>query len=292
VRRGSQITASRGWGELIERDRLDGKETLLSRSLDWEPMTRAAPAGDFDYEAGGSGYAARRRADPRLEALVRNALGDADPVLNVGAGAGSYEPRDREVVAVEPSSTMRSQRPAELASAVDAVAEALPFDDRSFEAAMAMITVHQWPDCARGLAELVRVSTRTIVILTFDGDALDRLWLGEYAPELIAAERRRYPPIGALAAALPGEVEITEVPVPIDCVDGFTEAYYARPEAFLDPAIRRAQSAWGFVEPRAAELGLERLRADLDSGRWDERHGALREQPTFRGALRLIVSRR
>jgi hypothetical protein len=253
---------------------------------------RARPAGDFDYERDGSGYAAVRRPDPRIEALVHKALGDARSVINVGAGAGSYEPRDRDVVAVEPSASMRAQRPPSLAAAIDGTAEMLPIADGRFDAAMATVTVHQWPDHVRGITEMARVSRDTIVILTFDGDALDRMWLGEYVPELYEAERRRSPAIAAIAAALPGEVTVSEVPIPIDCVDGFTEAFYARPDAFLDPGVRAAQSAWGFIEQSAIDRGIESLREDLRSGAWDSRHGELRGQPEFLGALRLIVSRR
>src|SRR3954469_4122127 len=160
------------------------------------------PAGDFDYERGGAGYASVRRTDPRIEAIVHEALGDADSVLNVGAGAGSYEPADRYVVALEPSEAMRSQRPPERVPAVVGVAEELPFDDDSFDAAMAMVTCHQWSDTPRGLAELRRVARGPVVVLTFDGDALDRFWLAEYAPELIAAERTRYPSMETIAVAL------------------------------------------------------------------------------------------
>src|SRR5262249_9128992 len=138
---------------------------------------REAPAGDFDYEANGGGYALRRRPDPRIAALVHEALGDARTVLNVGAGAGSYEPTDRHVVAVEPSQAMRAQRPHHLAPAIDATAERLPFDDDSFDAAMAMITIHQWSDLDAGLRELRRVSRGPVVVLTFDGDALLDFWM-------------------------------------------------------------------------------------------------------------------
>ena len=252
--------------------------------------TLADMAGDFDYERHGQGYAARRRTDPRIAALVTAALGPAATVLNVGAGAGSYEPADRYVAAVEPSASMRAQRPVGFAPAIDGAAEHLPFDDDSFDAAMATITVHQWSDPARGLAELRRVSRGPVVILTFDGDALDLLWLAEYVPELMAAERRRYPAITDLCAALGGRSEVTAVPIPRDCVDGFTEAFYATPERFLDPEVRRSQSAWGFVEPEVAERGIERLRVDLASGEWDRRFGALRTQPEFHGSLRLVVA--
>ncbi len=246
-------------------------------------------AGDFDYDTHGAGYAVQRRPDPRIAALVHAALGDARTVLNVGAGAGSYEPDDRYVAAVEPSAAMRAQRPPGAAPAVDATAESLPFDTGAFDAAMATVTVHQWSDPAAGLAELRRVARGPVVVLTFDGDALDRLWLAEYAPELITAERRRYPPIDVIAAAAGRTAVVTPVPIPIDCVDGFTEAYYARPEMFLDPRVRAAQSAWGFVDDDATARAVERLRADLTSGAWDAKHGALRDQPAFVGSLRLIV---
>jgi hypothetical protein len=246
-------------------------------------------AGDFDYDTHGAGYAAQRRPDPRIAAMVHQALGDARTVINVGAGAGSYEPSDRYVVAVEPSAAMRSQRPGHAVPALDAVAERLPFDDDAFDAAMATVTVHQWSDTVAGLAELRRVARGPVVVLTFDGDALDLFWLGEYVPELIAAERRRYPAIDQIAAAIGRTATVLSVPVPIDCVDGFTEAYYARPDMFLDPGVRAAQSAWGFVEDDAISSGVQRLGADLASGAWDAKYGGLRSQAEFVGSLRLIV---
>jgi SAM-dependent methyltransferase len=246
----------------------------------WRPV-----AGDHDYERHGAGYARRRRADPRIAALVHDSLGHAATVVNVGAGAGSYEPTDRRVVAVEPSASMRAQRHAALGPSLDAVAESLPFATDAFDAAMAMVTIHQWPHPVRGLAELRRVARGPVVILTFDGDALDRLWLAEYVPELMDAERRRYVPLSVVAETLGGDVEVRPVPVPLDCTDGFTEAFYGRPERFLDPATRQAQSAWAFVEPAVAADAMSRLRHDLESGVWDERFGALRSQPSFVGAL-------
>jgi SAM-dependent methyltransferase len=245
-------------------------------------------AGDFDYEAGGTGYAVHRRPDPRIEARVHAALGDAKTVINVGAGAGSYEPLDRVVTAVEPSAAMRAQRPPHLSEAIDAVAEDLPFPDDSFDAAMAMVTIHQWSDTDRGLRELRRVSRGPVVILTFDGEALGRLWLTDYAPELIEVERRRYPGIDHVCEVLGGRCTVTAVPIPIDCTDGFGDAYYARPEKFLDPQVRQAQSAWGFLDESVVSRTVERLRGDLESGEWDRRHGALRAQPEYLGAVRLI----
>ncbi|MBB4919763.1 methyltransferase domain-containing protein [Streptosporangium saharense] len=249
----------------------------------------AIPAGDFDYERHGHGYAGRRRTDPRIASHVHAALGQARTVVNVGAGAGSYEPPDRHVVAVEPSAAMRAQRPRHLAPAVDAAAERLPFDDDAFDAAMATVTVHQWGDLERGLGELRRVSAGPVVVLTFDRDALDLIWLAEYVPEFVAVERRRFPPIDLIASHVGTRVEVLPVAIPVDCVDGFIEAYYARPECFLDPGVRASQSAWGFVDDAVEARAVERLRHDLDSGAWDERFGHLREQPEFSGSLRLVV---
>lgn len=224
--------------------------------------------GDFDYDAHGQGYAQIRRTDPRIAALVHEALGAAQTVLNVGAGAGSYEPTDRYVIAVEPSAVMRSQRPPHLVPAIRGVAESLPLDDQSVDASMAMVTVHQWADLKKGLSELRRVTRGPIVVLTFEGEALDRFWLTDYAPELIAAERRRYPSLQTICAGLGGTASVRAIPVPIDCTDGFTEAYYARPEKFLDPAVRAAQSAWGFITPQEQARSVERLSVEIASGAW------------------------
>jgi SAM-dependent methyltransferase len=255
-------------------------------------MTASPPpiAGDVDYAVHGRGYGHQRRTDPRLQAWVHAALGDARSVLNVGAGAGSYEPLDRQVLAIEPSAAMRAQRPAHLVPAVDAVAEKLPLDDQSVDAAMALVTVHQWPDLERGLAELRRVTRGPIVVLTFDGDALERWWLADYAPEMLAVERRRYPPIATLVEALGGACTVHTLPIPHDCVDGFSEAFYARPEAFLDPAVRRSQSAWSFVPDDVQARIVQRLGADLASGEWDRLHAEWRRRPFFEGSLRGIVS--
>jgi hypothetical protein len=251
---------------------------------------RAGSAGDFDYERHGSAYSSIRRADPRIERLVHEALGDAHTVINVGAGAGSYEPVDRYVVAVEPSAQMRSQRPSARVPAIDATAESLPFDDHAFDAAMATVTVHQWSDAAAGVRELRRVARGAVVILTFDGTALDRFWLADYVPDLIAAERTRYQPMGWFGDQLGGTTTLSPVPVPIDCTDGFTEAFYARPERFLDESVRRSQSAWSFVDDAVEARFVDRLASDLADGTWHRRYGHLLDQPTFEGSLRLVVN--
>jgi len=252
-------------------------------------IRRDGSAGDADYGVIGEGYARHRRPDPRIAAHISAALGDAQSVLNVGAGAGSYEPEDRIVTAVEPSGTMRGQRPAHLPRAIDAVAEKLPFPDRQFDASMATFTVHQWADLGRGLAEMRRVTRGPVVVLTCDPALLDRFWLNDYAPEVVATEALRYPAIAAIAAAIGASAEVVNVPIPLDCTDGFNEAYYGRPERLLDPDARRACSSWSLVGAEAAGRFVARLRSDLDDGSWDRRHGHLRSQAWFDGPLRLVV---
>jgi SAM-dependent methyltransferase len=246
-------------------------------------------AGDANYGAIGPGYTRFRRPDPRIAAFIHRALGDAATVLNVGAGAGSYEPTDRQVTAVEPSASMRAQRPPHLPQAIDAVAEQLPFPDLSFDAAMATFTIHQWPDLAKGLAEIRRVTRGPIALLTCDPDLLDRFWLNAYAQEAIAVEAGRYPSMDRVRRALGGAAEVRPVPIPLDCLDGFNEAYYGRPEMLLDPAARLVCSAWSFVDPTVVKRFAADLARDLADGTWDARQGALRTQPVFEGSLVLIV---
>lgn len=256
-------------------------------------VTRERPAGDVDYERHGRRYATVRRTDPRIEARVHAALGDARTVLNVGAGTGSYEPADRYVLAVEPSATMRAQRPAGAAPALDATAEHLPFDDDAFDAAMAMVTIHQWSDVERGLRELRRVARGPVVVLTVDAPALRRYWLAEYFPEVVALDEGRFPTIEQVTGVLTaggGQVRVDAVPIPLDCVDGFGEAFYGRPEAFLRPEVRAATSGFGLTDPAAVRSGLDRLADDLASGAWDRAHGHLRAQAEYVGAMRLVVA--
>lgn len=248
-------------------------------------------AGDADYGRIGAGYADLRRPEPQIAARIRAALGGAKTVLNVGAGAGSYEPVDLAVTAVEPSASMRAQRPVHLPPAVDAQAERLPFADASFAAAMATFTVHQWSDLRAGLAELRRVTRGPVVVMSCEPADLHRFWLRDYAPEAIEVEARRYPTMATLATHLGGSVEVQDVPIPLMCSDGFGEAYYGRPERLLEPAVRQACSAWSFVAPGVVARFLEHLGRDLASGEWDRQHGALRRQPHFLGSLKLLVAR-
>jgi len=247
-------------------------------------------AGDVDYGVIGRSYSRFRQPDSRIAALILAALGDAKSVLNVGAGAGSYEPVDRDVVAVEPSASMRAQRPQHLSRAIDAVAEALPFPAHHFDASMAIYTVHQWSDVQRGLQEMRRVARCNVLILTCDPQEVQSFWLNDYAPEVLAAEARRYPAIDLTVAALGGACRVIPVPIPLDCQDGFNEAYFGRPEFLLDADARLACSAWSFVDAATAESYVEHLRRDLESGTWDDRYGDLRHRPSYGGSLRLIVS--
>ena len=237
------------------------------------------------YDRIGDGYARLRRPDPRIAARLRAALGPARRVLNVGAGTGNYEPPGLDLVAVEPSGDMIRQRPPGAAPCVQALAGALPFADGAFEAALAILTVHHWPDPAAGLAELRRVTRGRIVILTFDPAA--RPWLTGYLPGLAALDEAQMPALRTYADAL-GPLSVTPLPVPHDCTDGFLYAYWRRPEAYLDPAVRSGSSSFRALP--GLEAGLDRLRADLDSGEWDRRHAALRGLETYDAGYRLIES--
>lgn len=246
----------------------------------------------FDYDQFGQTYSGQRKTDPRIEKYVYDALGSAQTVLNVGAGAGSYEPKDKYVIAVEPSIAMRSQRiEANKVPAIIGKADCLPFDDDSFDASMAMVTVHHWPDIRKGLKELRRVTREQVLILTFDPEALDLFWNVHYFPELIEVEKLRYPSIDLIKEALGGKCEVLQIPVPFDCIDGFQEAFYGRPEAFLEKEVRMAQSAWGFLPEQVEERLVKALADDLKSGEWDRKFGEFRSKPSFTCALRLIIAR-
>jgi SAM-dependent methyltransferase len=242
------------------------------------------------YDRLGTTYTATRREDPDLAGQIHAALGDGRTLLNVGAGAGAYEPRDRTVLAVEPSPVMIAQRPADAAPAVVATAERLPFVDGSFDAAMALHTVHHWSDPAAGLAELRRVARR-VVVVAGDAQVIDRLWLtADYFPGLAFGARREVQP-QAIADRLGGRTEIRPLRVPVDCLDGFTEAFLARPEAYLDPSVRRNMSTFRLLPQDQVAAGVARLRRDLAVGLWDARHGDLRRLSHLDTGLRIVISR-
>ncbi len=249
--------------------------------------TADGSAGDVDYGSVGTAYREYRAADPRIAAFLHAALGEARSVLNIGAGTGSYEPTDRLVTPVEPSATMRAKRSGALPTAIDAYAEHLPFGDGFFDAAMGTFTVHQWADLASGLAEVRRVTRGPVALLTCDPARLRTYWLHEYAPEVIETEASRFPPVAALAEGLGGAITVNRVPIPLDCKDGFNDAYYGRPEMFLKPAARMACSAWSFVAPAAVSRFEAHLAKDLADGTWDKKHGHLRNQAYLVTATKL-----
>lgn len=241
------------------------------------------------YDAIGPGYAAHRHADPRIAAAVLDALGDARTVVNVGAGTGSYEPVDRPVIPVEPSTAMARQRPEALAPAVLGVAESLPLSDKTVDAALAVLTVHHWSNVRRGLSELVRVARRRVVLLTIDPDVEADMWLlRDYVPEVLAQDRRDFPSMEELTSVL-GRTRVVDVSVPRDCTDGFLLSFWSRPEAVLDPSARAATSGFARLDDQREAAAVARLAKDLDSGVWDAAHGHLRTLDTLDVGLRLVI---
>ena len=242
------------------------------------------------YDVIGHGYAAYRRPDPRIAAAVHAALGDARTVLNVGAGTGSYEPTDRPVLAVEPSTAMAQQRPAHLLPAVRAVAESLPLADQSVDASMAIMTIQHWTDWRRGLTELRRVTRSRIVLLTVDAEAESGMWLfADYAPQFLANDTAEFPRRADIEQLLERPVEVQVVNVPADCTDGMGLSFWSRPEAVLDRGARRATSGFARMDDEEEQAIVDRLAADLASGAWDERHGHLRLLSELDVGLRLLV---
>jgi SAM-dependent methyltransferase len=241
------------------------------------------------YERIGRGYTVTRRADPRIARAVHAALGDAASVVNVGAGAGAYEPSDRQVIAIEPSARMRAQRPVDAAPCLDAVAEQLPLADDSVDVAMAVYTDFHWHDRAQGIAELRRVSRRGVVLLTVDRDAAAGYWLTrDYVP----AANDLFAPLAAVTECLPGPApQITPVPVPADCHDGFVHAYWRRPQALLRPDVRSTMAMFARLPADTVSSAQARLRADLESGAWYERNQDLADRSELDLGHRLVVWR-
>ena len=236
------------------------------------------------YDELGKGYATQRRSDARIASMIWSALGDARSVVNVGAGTGSYEPADRDVLAIEPSNTMIRQRHANAAPCVRGSAEALPLDSGSYDATMAVLTIHHWSDWRAGLREMRRVARRRIVLFTFDAEDSDFWLTRDYLPALNELDRRTMPRLGELASEL-GEFHATPVPVPHDCADGFLGAFWRRPHIYLNPLARSSISAFSRID---AGEGLGRLANDLARGAWHERNADLLDRAALDVGYRLL----
>ena len=239
------------------------------------------------YDTIGVNYSDLRKPDSRIEMMIGRALGSAKTVLNVGAGPGSYEPADRRVTAIEPSMEMIRQRGASAAPVIQGYAEDLPFDDNSFDATMATLTVHHWADQERGLKEIRRVTRGQIVILTFDPSHRG-FWLADYIPELVALDEVQMPRMTDYEAWL-GSVEISAVPIPHDCSDGFLCAYWRRPGAYLDPRIRAAISCFWVLDN--VSVALKKLANDLDTGAWAQRYSELLDLDECDFGYRLVTTK-
>lgn len=250
---------------------------------------RAGGDDQLRYDRTGRDYARTRRADPRVAAMIDDALGGMATVANIGAGTGSYEPA-RTVVAIEPSRVMIAQRPRDGAPAVQGIAEQLPIRSDAVDAALAVLTVHHWGDLARGVAEMRRIARRRMVVFTWDHTLFRRFWLvSDYLPAAAQTDAELAVPIAKLVSLL-GDPRIIPVPVPHDCVDGFGGAYWRRPHAYLDPVIQAGMSLFALTSKAALQQGLSRLRADLDSGVWDRRHEDLLDGKQLDLGYRLLVA--
>jgi SAM-dependent methyltransferase len=242
------------------------------------------------YDTIGRTYATTRRTEPRIAARIHAALGDAQRVVNIGAGTGNYEPEDRAVVAVDPSITMVRQRGPTAGPAVLGAAEALPFGDASFDAAMTTLTLHHWTDLDRGLGEMRRVAARQVIFF-FDPAFTGELWLvDDYFPEMVELETEQRAPGAAAIGRVLDVAKVEPVPVPADCIDGFGGSYWNRPEAYLDPVVQAGMSSFAQLSPDAVARGVERLARDLASGTWDARHGHLRGMREIDLGYRLLVA--
>jgi len=239
------------------------------------------------YDTVGVNYSDLRKPDARIEMVIRRALGSARTVLNVGAGAGSYEPADRQVTAIEPSAEMIRQREPSAALAIQGYAEDLPFNDNSFDGSTAILTIHHWADKEKGLKEMRRVTRGPVVVLTFD-PSHRMFWLWDYFPKLVALDEEQMPRMTDYGAWL-GPVEILAVPIPWDCADGFLCAYWRRPAAYLDARVRAAMSSFWAVDN--VSEGLEKLASDLDSGAWAERHSQLLDLDECDAGYRLVTTK-
>jgi SAM-dependent methyltransferase len=241
------------------------------------------------YDQIGQTYTTTRRPDPRIGKAIKGVFREADTIVNVGAGAGAYEPANQSLIGVEPSWRMIGQRSRGASPVVQAVAEALPFRSDAFDVALAVLTLHHWSDWRVGIAEMKRVARR-VVVFAFDVNALDDFWLTKkYFPDIIGLDRRRSPSIAEIVDEL-GDCRVEQVPIPHDCVDGFLAAYWRRPENYLDPGVRASISGFALLDQRTVTRGITRLETDLKSGAWEQRFGYLRSLDALDAGYRLLAT--
>ena len=241
------------------------------------------------YDCIGVGYSMYRVPDKRIARHIDLALGDAHTVLNIGAGTGSYEPVDRAVVAVEPSTEMIRQRGPTAAVIIRASAACLPFRTESFDAALAVLTIHHWSQRLRGLREMQRVARHQIVVLTWDPDHAGFWLLQDYFPEILEIDQAAFPPISEFRDIL-GLIDVQPILIPHDCSDGFLGAYWRRPNAYLDRGARQAIST--FSKLSDAHSSLRRLENDLATGVWEQKYRRLLSLPELDVGYRLIIGRK
>ena len=250
---------------------------------------RSKTAAETLYDQIAPTYVSTRRPDPRIAAAIQAAIGDADSIINVGAGTGAYELAGKSLVAVEPSWQMIRQRSRVASPVVQAVAEALPFRSGSFDVALAVLTLHHWSDWRKGVAEMKRAARRSVVF-AFDVNARQPFWLtNTYFPEINELDRRRCPAMDEIREEL-GDCSIDPVPIPADCVDGFLAAFWRRPEMYLDPKVRAGMSGLALLDDGTVARGVARLAADLESGVWEQRFGHLRSLDALDAGYRLLAT--
>lgn len=248
----------------------------------------------FRFDSIGHEYTLTRREEPRFRELILAALGDARSVLNVGAGTGSYEPRDRHVIAIEPSDVMAAQRPCELAPALRAFAHILPLRDGSMDAAMSILSLHHWDEHQeQGVRELRRVARGPVVLMTCDPEVSGSMWLmADYLPEVAELDRRIFPNMQTLSTWLGGNTRIEVIPIPRDCCDWMLMSFWAHPDRVLDASARNATSGFARMRPEVVDRVVAAVHQDLLNGTWDVRYGHLRKLKEYDAGLRLLVNTR
>ena len=240
------------------------------------------------YDKIGVNYARQRQTDPRLLEQITTKLKGAKRILNIGAGAGSYEPPNMDLVALEPSSKMINQRAKDAYPVVQGSAENLPFDNNSFSHVMTILSMHHWINKPKAFKEINRVAKERFVAVSWNPEA-EPFWLTrDYFPEMYEADRAIFPKLNELNLYF-GDVKMVPLSIPEDCIDGFLAAYWKRPEAYLNPTVRQSIST--FSKLKSVEKGLQKLKNDLDSGVWLERNKEILNSSSLDAGYVLITAK-